>query len=54
MHICRARDGRWRIVNKANAHTMTIGVEGASFRVIATVAGLLPEPYHTKRTTSAK
>jgi FtsP/CotA-like multicopper oxidase with cupredoxin domain len=41
---------RWRIVNSANARTMQIGVEGASFRVIATDGGLLPEPY----TTTAK
>lgn len=40
---------RWRIVNTANARTMEIGVEGASFRVIATDGGLLPEPYTTKR-----
>lgn len=40
---------RWRIVNTANARTMDIGVEGASFRVIATDGGLLPEPYTTKR-----
>lgn len=40
---------RWRIVNSANARTMQIGLEGASFRVIATDGGLLPEPYATKR-----
>lgn len=40
---------RWRIVNTANARTMQLGVEGASFRVIATDGGLLPEPYTTKR-----
>jgi FtsP/CotA-like multicopper oxidase with cupredoxin domain len=40
---------RWRIVNTANARTMEIGVEGASFRVIATDGGLLPEPYTTRR-----
>lgn len=44
---------RWRIVNTANARTMKIGVEGASFRVIATDGGLLPEPYYTKRITVA-
>ena len=42
---------RWRIVNTSNARTMQIGVEGASFRVIATDGGLLPEPYVTKRIT---
>jgi FtsP/CotA-like multicopper oxidase with cupredoxin domain len=40
---------RWRIVNTANARPMKIGVEGASFRVIATDGGLLPEPYTTDR-----
>ena len=40
---------RWRIVNTANARTMQIGIEGASFRVIGTDGGLLPEPYTTKR-----
>lgn len=40
---------RWRIVNSANARTMDIGIENASFRVIATDGGLLPEPYTTKR-----
>lgn len=40
---------RWRIVNSANARTMQIAVEGASFRVIATDGGLLPEPYTTKK-----
>ena len=40
---------RWRILNTANARTMKIGVEGASFRVIATDGGLLPEPYYTTR-----
>ncbi len=40
---------RWRIVNTANARTMDIGIDGASFRVIGTDGGLLPEPYTTKR-----
>jgi FtsP/CotA-like multicopper oxidase with cupredoxin domain len=40
---------RWRIVNTANARTMEVAVEGASFRVIATDGGLLPQPYTTKR-----
>lgn len=44
---------RWRIVNSANARTMVVGVDGASFRVIATDGGLLPEPYATKRITVA-
>ncbi len=42
---------RWRIVNTANARTMTLGVSGASFRVIATDGGLLPEPYVTDKIT---
>lgn len=44
---------RWRIVNTANARTMIVGVEGASFRVIATDGGLLPEPYYADRITVA-
>ncbi len=44
---------RWRIVNPANARTMVLGVEGASFRIIATDGGLLPEPYTTSRVTVA-
>jgi FtsP/CotA-like multicopper oxidase with cupredoxin domain len=40
---------RWRIVNTANARTMEINVAGASWRVIATDGGLLPQPYTTKR-----
>lgn len=40
---------RWRIVNSANARTMQVGVDGASFRIIATDGGLLAEPYTTKR-----
>ncbi len=40
---------RWRIVNSANARTMQVAVEGASFRVIATDGGLLPAPYTTKK-----
>ena len=44
---------RWRIVNSANARTMQIGVEGASFRVIATDGGLLPEPYTTNKLSVA-
>ncbi len=42
---------RWRIVNSANARTMQIALDGATFRVIATDGGLLPEPYTTKRLT---
>ncbi len=44
---------RWRVVNSANARTMVVGVEGASFRVIATDGGLLPEPYTTKKLSVA-
>ena len=44
---------RWRIVNSANARTMQIGVEGATFRVISTDGGLLPEPYTTNKLSVA-
>lgn len=40
---------RWRVVNTANARTMQLTLTGASFRVIATDAGLLAEPYETDR-----
>ena len=40
---------RWRLVNTANARTMSLSIEGASFRVIGTDAGLLTEPYETDR-----
>lgn len=36
---------RWRIVNTANARTMYVDVEGASWRVIAVDGALLAEPY---------
>lgn len=35
---------RWRFVNAANARTMRLRMKGASFRVIGTDGGLLPEP----------
>lgn len=44
---------RWRIVNTANARTMVVGLEGASFRVIGTDGGLLPEPYTPSKLTVA-
>ena len=47
--IARGAVERWRIVNVAPARTMEIGVEGASFRVIGTDGGLLPEPFTTNR-----
>lgn len=40
---------RWRLVNTANARTMLLELEGASFRIIGTDGGLLPAPYTTKR-----
>ncbi|MFO0672242.1 MAG: multicopper oxidase family protein [Polyangiaceae bacterium] len=40
---------RWRIVNTANARTMTVGITGAKFKVIGTDGGLLPESYTTTR-----
>lgn len=40
---------RWRLVNAAGARVMTVGVEGASWRVVGTDGGLLPEPYETAR-----
>ena len=40
---------RWRLVNTANARTMSLSIEGASFRVIGTDGGLITEPYETDR-----
>ena len=48
----RAEQGmveRWRLVNTANGRTMVLELEGATFRVIGTDGGLLPQPYTTKR-----
>jgi FtsP/CotA-like multicopper oxidase with cupredoxin domain len=42
---------RWRLVNTANARTMELEIEGASFRIIGTDGGLLAQPYKTKRIT---
>ena len=36
---------RWHLVNAAGARVMTVSVQGASWRVIASDGGLLPEPY---------
>jgi FtsP/CotA-like multicopper oxidase with cupredoxin domain len=36
---------RWHLVNAANARTQRLRVRGATFRVIATDGGPLPEPY---------
>ena len=35
---------RWRLVNTANARTMSLSITGASWRVVATDGGLLPDP----------
>jgi FtsP/CotA-like multicopper oxidase with cupredoxin domain len=40
---------RWRLVNTAGARVMSVGIEGASFRVIGTDGGFLPAPYTTDR-----
>lgn len=40
---------RWRLVNTANARTMTLSIEGASFRVIGVDGGKLREPYELDR-----
>ncbi len=51
--IARGAVERWRIVNVAPARSMDIAVEGASFRVIGTDGGLLPEPYSASRVSIA-
>ena len=40
---------RWRLVNTANARTMSISIEGATFTVIGTDGGRLRAPYETDR-----
>lgn len=40
---------RWRVVNVANARTMELTVEGATFRVIGVDGGKLREPYTVDR-----
>jgi len=40
---------RWRIVNTANARTMSLSLTGASMRVVGTDAGRLAEPFETTR-----
>jgi len=44
---------RWRLVSSATARVFDISVDGASWRVIASDGGLLPEPYTTSRLTIA-
>ncbi|MDF1564665.1 MAG: multicopper oxidase family protein [Deltaproteobacteria bacterium] len=44
---------RWRIVNTANARTMSLSVEGADFWVVGTDGGRLPTPYRSSRITVA-
>ncbi len=39
----------WRILNTANARTMFLEIEGASFRVVGTDGGPLAEPYETEQ-----
>ncbi len=40
---------RWRIVNTANARTMSLSLSGATMRVIATDGGRIAEPFETDR-----
>ena len=40
---------RWRLVNTSNARTMSLGISGATFRVVGTDGGRLPESYATDR-----
>jgi FtsP/CotA-like multicopper oxidase with cupredoxin domain len=40
---------RWRLVSASTARVLEVSVEGATWRVIASDGGLLPEPYSTKR-----
>jgi len=39
----------WRVVNTANARTMSLSIDGAQFTVVGTDGGRLPEAYETTR-----
>jgi FtsP/CotA-like multicopper oxidase with cupredoxin domain len=40
---------RWRLVNTSNARTMSLGISGASFKIVGTDGGRLAQPYGTDR-----
>lgn len=40
---------RWRLLNAAGSRVLTVSVAGASWRVVGTDGGLLPQPYTTTR-----
>ena len=40
---------RWRVVNTANARTMWVAVDGASWRVVGVDGGLVPESWSKRR-----
>jgi FtsP/CotA-like multicopper oxidase with cupredoxin domain len=44
---------RWRIVNTANARTMTFRIDGAAFQVIGTDGGPVPMPWSKDKLTLA-
>lgn len=44
---------RWRIINAANARSLRVRVDGASWQVVGTDGGLLPVPYETPEVTIA-
>lgn len=44
---------RWRLLNAATARVLEVSVAGASWRVIGSDGGLLPQPYTTDRITIA-
>ncbi|MEZ4468492.1 MAG: multicopper oxidase family protein [bacterium] len=48
-HARQGQVERWRLVNTANARTMSLSLQGARFRVIGTDAGLIHAPYETDR-----
>jgi FtsP/CotA-like multicopper oxidase with cupredoxin domain len=47
--VSRGQVERWRVVNTANARTMSLSVAGARWRVVGADGGLLPAPYETDR-----
>lgn len=44
---------RWRLINPANARTMSLSLSGARWRVVGTDGGLIAAPYELERLTIA-
>ncbi|MFO0646433.1 MAG: multicopper oxidase family protein [Polyangiales bacterium] len=44
---------RWRLLNAAGSRVMSVAVEGASWRVVGTDGGLVPQPFNATRLSIA-